>query len=122
MDTVGDSVRDGPPDDVLRNATLVISEDGKSTHSEAAVADTVPVALDIVRPPARASGELLLTGFETICDYRGPDLVLLIICPSLVQPVVGDGEGSGELGGVKEVSRVPFLRAGWRKVVRDCIL
>lgn len=94
-------------------AGIVLVENGEGSECETAVANAIPVALGIVRPPAVelpiAVGVGSETLAETIGDHVLPDLRLLIIGPCVVHPIVGNAERSSELCGIEKVRGIPLV-------------
>ena len=99
--------------DGLRSTGSVVVENGQCADSKAAVADTVPVTIDVLRPPAGVAvvGVVVRdkTPTKTVVDEGRPDLALLLVGEDIVEPVVCVTKGSAELSRVEEVGGVPLV-------------
>lgn len=112
VDTIAQSVRDGLAKKVFGGSSGIITEDSKGTKGKTAIANTVPVPRDVVRPPSkgdRGSIEDGLAGCQTVEDHVVPHLLLLVIVQNIVKPIVGDGIGGDHLSGIQKVPGVPFV-------------
>ena len=123
--TVLDSIGDRQGQNLLRNVTGVLTKDSKGTHGKAAVADTVPVAVDgsgiCSPPPAGRTVVRIKTGLKTVLNEVCTNLGLLIIGEDLIEPIVRDAERRRQLCGVEKVAYVPPV-VSWTPSVADSIL
>ena len=111
----------------LRSGTGgIVTEDGKGSESETTIANAVPVSLGVVGPPAMVLAVAVRVGCDTLRETESDDILsdccLLIGGPDVVEPIVGNGERSGEFGGIEEMGGVPFVSSGWTEAVRDGVL
>ncbi len=128
LGTVLNGVGDGQSKDLggKAGAGIILVENGERSESEAAIANAIPVALGIVRPPAMELPITVGVGSETlaetVCDHVLSDLRLLIRGPSIVHPIVGNAERSSEFRGIEEVRGIPLGSSTWTEAIRDSVL
>lgn len=126
LSTVLDGIRDGQSKKLGGDTRGVISKDSKGSECKSTIADTIPITLSVVRPPAVELVVTVRVGdntlIKTIGDHVLHDLALLVGSPNIVQPVICDSERSSEFCGIKEVSGVPLGSISRSKGVRDGVL
>ena len=104
------SIGDGKRKELRSDSSGVLVHDGKCSEGKTAVANAVPVPVD-TRPPAIRGGTGV--GQETVAKTevgdRPANSFELVRGPSVVEPVIGNGECGSQLGSVEEVGGIPVV-------------
>ena len=124
VDTVLERVVDRLAKEVFGGSSGIVTKDSKSTKRKATIANAIPVARDVGRPPSEdrvGSIEDRHARLQSVGDHAVPHLLLLIVGQNVIEPIVTDGVSGGELGGIQKVIGVPFV-SGWTEGTRGRVL
>lgn len=108
--TVLYSIGDGKRKELRSDSSCILVHDGKCSEGKTAVANAVPVTIDAC-PPAVSGGTGV--GQETVVKTevgdRPANSFKLVRGPSVVEPVIRNGERGSQLGSVEEVGGIPVI-------------
>jgi len=104
------SILDGKREELSSNSGGILVDDSKGSEDKTAVTDAVPVSVD-ASPPAivGSAGMSQETVAKAEVGDRPANSIELIRGPRFVEPVIGDGECSSQLGDIEEVAGVPVV-------------